>query len=238
MFLKNEPQSRIFDTTLPSNLPDFNNLSGAAQFSQAVAYFQSLIQAILKTTDDQNDLVGGIYDLLNADYGNTSGDITLFSKTESEPQIVCLTNINSFGLRTYSGGIGTNSTETLSSGENLVRTNCHSPLVKVEIPLDRGTANGADIYELGALKLRVAIEPPDVSGITYGDSFIALTMEAPIGFSMGVATIRYLIAINNSDQSQFTFYPEGQGSGESGFDAFTPFEVYALLRAILANNNP
>lgn len=238
VFLKNEPQSRIFDTTLPSNLPDFNNLSGAAQFSQAVAYFQSLTQAILKTTDDQNDLVGGIYDLLNADYGNTSGDITLFSKTESEDLIVCLTNINSFGLRTYSGGIATNSTITLPPGETFAGIDCHSPLVKVKILLDRGTANGAGVYELGVLKLRVTIEPPDESGITYGDSFIALTMEAPIGFSMGIATIRYLIAINTRGQSQFTFYPEGQGPGESGFDAYTPFEVYALLQAIQNNYNP
>ena len=238
-FLLNEPQSRIFDTTLPSNLPAPSNLYGSAQFSQVVAYFQELTQAILKTTDNQNDLAGGIYDLLNADYGSTSGDITLFSKTESDTQIVyLLSTITSIGTRTYSNGAATNSTVTLPPGEKLAGIDSHSPIVKVEILLDRGTANGAGVYELGTLRLRITIEPPAISGITYGDSFIALTMEAPIGFSMGIATIRYLIAINTRGQSQFTFYPEGQGPGESGFDAYTPFEVYALLRAILANDNP
>jgi len=236
-FLKSGPQSQIFDTTLPSNLPDFNDLSGVTQFSQAVSYFQALTQATFRTTDDQNDLAGGIYDLLNADYGGVDGDITLFSKTRYEG-VVYLTNSRAPEIRTYSGGVGTNSTVTLSPQDNFLRTNSDSPVVKVEILLDRGTANGAGVYELGALKLRVTIEPPVISGVTYGDSFIALTMEAPIGFSMGVATVRYLIAINTRDQSQFTFYPEGQGPGESGFDAYTPFEVYALLQAILANDNP
>ncbi|HCR36632.1 MAG TPA: hypothetical protein DIU37_00610 [Opitutae bacterium] len=239
-FLKNAPQSKIFSTAVPGNLPDPSLLYDSAQFSQVVGYYQTLVRLILKTTDDLNALVEGVFELLNANYGNVSGDIVLFSKTEGFGSVVYVDGNDgqNIGIRTYSGGVATNSTVVLDSDESIAGFDTSSPQVKVEILLDRGALNDAGLYDNGLLKLRITIVPPDLSGITFGDSFVALTMEAPVGFSMGLATIRYLIAISTRGQSQFTFYPEGQGPGETGFGAYDPFEVYALLRAILANDNP